>query len=328
MSGLTCSKWDVGSFSCDMNSYGIQHAGSHSLTGDGTQAAYIGSLSHWTTRENPTHFKKFLDIKCLSLHYDFTLWVCTRCCVTVHSLSRVWLFVTPWTIARQAPLSMGFPRQEYWSGLPFFSPGDLPDPGVEPMFPALAGGYFTIWATREAQLCTWGRCIGGKWARKLSSVKFWFSWCGILNPLLYLASGWKWKWVAQSCPTICDPMDCNPPGSFVHGILQARILEWVAICSSRGPSWPRDQTCIFCNSRQILHHLSHQGSPQSISAKSKLPSTSPTSISWCHWEHNRPSFSLSVSFAYTSNSIRRILISNEKSAHYLPVLWGKEVTPH
>ena len=44
---------------------------------------------------------------------------------------------TPWTVARQAPLSMGFSRQEYWSGLPFPSPGDLPDPGIEPGFPAL-----------------------------------------------------------------------------------------------------------------------------------------------------------------------------------------------
>ena len=52
-------------------------------------------------------------------------------------------FVTPWTVAYQAPLSTGFPRQEYWSGLPFPSPGDLSDPGIEPMSPALAGGFFT-----------------------------------------------------------------------------------------------------------------------------------------------------------------------------------------
>ena len=45
-------------------------------------------------------------------------------------------FATPWTVACQAPLFMGFPRQEYWSGLPFPSPGDLPDPGIEPMSPA------------------------------------------------------------------------------------------------------------------------------------------------------------------------------------------------
>ena len=49
----------------------------------------------------------------------------------VKSLSRVRLFATPWTVAYQAPPSMGFSRQEYWSGLPFPSPGDLPDPGIE-----------------------------------------------------------------------------------------------------------------------------------------------------------------------------------------------------
>ena len=47
--------------------------------------------------------------------------------------------------------------------------------------------------------------------------------------------------VAQSCPTLCDPVDCSPPGSSVHGILQARILEWVAMPSSRVPSQPRDR---------------------------------------------------------------------------------------
>ena len=52
-------------------------------------------------------------------------------------LSRVGLCATPWTVAYQAPLSMGFSRQEYWSGLPFPSPGDLPDPGIEPGSPAL-----------------------------------------------------------------------------------------------------------------------------------------------------------------------------------------------
>ena len=48
--------------------------------------------------------------------------------------------------------------------------------------------------------------------------------------------------VAQSCLTLCDPMDCSPPGSSVHGLLQARILEWVAIPFSRGSSWPRSET--------------------------------------------------------------------------------------
>ena len=52
-------------------------------------------------------------------------------------------FAAPWTVALQAPLSMKFSRQEYWSGLPFTSPGDLPDSGIKPKSPALAGRFFT-----------------------------------------------------------------------------------------------------------------------------------------------------------------------------------------
>ena len=59
------------------------------------------------------------------------------------SLSRVQLFATPWTVAYQASLSMGFSRQEYWSGLPFPSPGDLPNPGIEPRSPALEADTLT-----------------------------------------------------------------------------------------------------------------------------------------------------------------------------------------
>ena len=62
---------------------------------------------------------------------------------------------------------------------------------------------------------------------------------------------------AQSCPAVCDPVDCCPPGFFVHGIFQARILEWAAISYSRGSSQHRDQTRISCISyidRQILYH--------------------------------------------------------------------------
>ena len=55
----------------------------------------------------------------------------------VKSFSHIQLFVTPWTVAYQAPLSMGFSRQEYWSGLPFPSPGDLPNPGIKPRSPVL-----------------------------------------------------------------------------------------------------------------------------------------------------------------------------------------------
>ena len=69
----------------------------------------------------------------------------------------------------------------------------------------------------------------------------------------------------QSCLTLCDPMDCSLLGSSVHGILQARIMKWVAISSSRGSSRPRDQTCISyvsCTGRRVLHHKRYLRSPR------------------------------------------------------------------
>ena len=79
---------------------------------------------------------------------------------------------------------------------------------------------------------------------------------------------------AQSCPTLCDPTDCSLTGSSVHGILQARILEWVAISFSRGSSWFRDWThvsCISCFGRQVLYHFS---------ARSQLQRAQCLSCSW------------------------------------------------
>ena len=95
--------------------------------------------------------------------WQILLWLLSR-------FSRVWLCATPEMAAHQAPLSLGFSRQEYWSGLPFPSP---------------------------------------------------------------MHKSEKWKEVAQSCPTLSDPMDCDPPSSCVHGIFQARVLEWSAIAFSR-----------------------------------------------------------------------------------------------
>ena len=77
-----------------------------------------------TLREDSFHRKPSLS---------FVLWL----------LSCLWFFFYPWTVARQTPLSMGFPRQEYSSGLPFPSPGDLTDPGIKCKSPALAGRFFT-----------------------------------------------------------------------------------------------------------------------------------------------------------------------------------------
>ena len=135
--------------------------------------------------------------------------------------SNVRLFELPRTVASQAPLSMGFSRQEYWSGLPFPPSGDLPDPGIEPtcpVSPALPGWFSTAWAIREAPM-----------GRLKAKAK-----------------------VAQSCPILCDPMDCSPPGSSLHGIFQLRILEWVAISFSRGSSQPRDLTWASCIIRGFL----------------------------------------------------------------------------
>ena len=67
----------------------------------------------------------------------------------------------------------------------------------------------------------------------------------------------KWVTVTQVCLILYNIMDCSSLGSSVHGILQARVLKWVAIPFSRGSSQLRDQTCVFC--RQIPYHLSHQG---------------------------------------------------------------------
>ena len=64
----------------------------------------------------------------------------------------------------------------------------------------------------------------------------------------------------QLCPILCDPMNCSPPGSSVHRILQARILEWVAMPFSRGSSRPRDPTHVSCTGGQVLYHWSHLGS--------------------------------------------------------------------
>ena len=89
-------------------------------------------------------------------HQPFLQAAHSCCCWKV--LSHVWLFATPWTVAHQAPLCMGFPRQEYWSGLSFPSPGHLPDPGVKSGslgYVALASRFFLTSATWETPAYSW-----------------------------------------------------------------------------------------------------------------------------------------------------------------------------
>ena len=92
-----------------------------------------------------------LGLSCGSQIFSYGMWdlvscVCVCVCVWAQTLSRVQLFAIPWTVACQTCLSSGFSRQEYWSGLPFPSPGDLPYPGIQPeslVSPAMAGRFFT-----------------------------------------------------------------------------------------------------------------------------------------------------------------------------------------
>ena len=95
--------------------------------------------------------------------------------------------------------------------------------------------YLTTIRINTCTVCV-GRCV---WLfKKVVVVK---SWCVYAKSL-------------QSCPTLCHPMVCSSPGSTVYVILQARILEWFALPSSRGSSWPRDQTPVSCIGRWVLYH--------------------------------------------------------------------------
>ena len=81
-----------------------------------------------------------------------------------------------------------------------------------------------------------------------------------------------WCVSAQLCPTLCDPMNCSPPDSSVHGILQARILEWIATLFSRGSSQPRDQPLSPVSSifgRQILYHCATWEAPRDLMQSNK-----------------------------------------------------------
>ena len=123
--------------------------------------------------------------------------------------SHVWLFVTTWTAARQAPLFMGIRQARIleWTAMP--SSRGSSKPRDRTQVSRITGRFFTTWAPR----------------------------------------------LLQSCLTLCNPMDYSLPGSSVHGISQARILEWVAVSSSRGTFQPRNQTCVSyvsCIDRQVF----------------------------------------------------------------------------
>ena len=169
----------------------------------------------------------------------FAAWLKRMLELPAHMLncfSCAWLFETQWIITCQAPQSMGFPREEYWSGLPCPPPGDLPDSGVEPaylMSPALAGGFFTTSTTWEAPefpertpmylgvMCSSSRT--GRHLRKVSSV----SSCDEL----------KAPEIIQGRETTCD--HCSWP-TVVAGMVPPwrQVLAQLISCSTTNPEVP------------------------------------------------------------------------------------------
>ena len=136
--------------------------------------------------------------------------------------SVIRLLVTPWTVAYKAPLFMGFPRQEYCSGLPFPRPGDLPDPGIKSMSP---GWQLHADQIKPIAVSAW------PWIKNCFDIfkELWKKERKSQGRLRDRNCIWRCTCTCtQSCPTLCDPMDCSLPDSFVHGISQARILQWVA----------------------------------------------------------------------------------------------------
>ena len=135
----------------------------------------------------------------------------------VKSLSCIWLFATPWTIAYQVSPSMGFSRQEYWSGLPFPSPMHESKSESE----SLSGVWLlaTSWTAAHQVSPSMG----------FSRQEYW---SGVPLPSHFSAAAAAAVKSLQSCTTLCDPIDVSPPGSPLPRILQARTLEWVAISFS------------------------------------------------------------------------------------------------
>ena len=126
--------------------------------------------------------------------------------------SHVQLFATLQTVAPQAPLSLGFSRQEYWSGLQW----PLPGPRDR--------------THNSCSYCSEGRLFTAESLGKINIC----------------VAVYVYVLVALSYLTLCYPTDCSLPGSSIHGIFQAKVLEWVAISFSRGSSQSRDQTPVSC----------------------------------------------------------------------------------
>ena len=129
-------------------------------------------------------------------------------------------------------LSMEFSRQEFWSGLPFPFPGDLPDPGIKPESPALQAYSLPFKLLGEALK----QVINRTYRYVIQNGE---------RPLLQLL---------LCLPTLCNYKDYRPPSSSAHGIFQAKILEWITISFSRGIFLTQGLKTHFLLGRQILYH--------------------------------------------------------------------------
>ena len=98
---------------------------------------------------------------------------------------------------------------------------------------------------------------------------------------------WVCMLVTPSCPTLCDPMRCSPPGSSVHGTLQARILEWVATPFSRGSSWPGDRTQISCTAGRLFTIWATREAPKCWGRTLSLLSPSSEIYQWANEDTTR-----------------------------------------
>ena len=160
--------------------------------------------------------------------------MCVCVCVCVWSVTQFCLFVTDWTVARQAPLSIAFSRQEHWSGLLCPSPGDLPNPGIKPRLPVLHADSLPPEIPGKPHMCP---CIRVYLCVYIYMYVYtYICMCVCVCVCVCICS------VVFNSTSLC-PVAHQAP---VHGILQAQILEWVAIPFSRESG--------SLLGRQILYH--------------------------------------------------------------------------
>ena len=156
-------------------------------------------------------------------------------------------------LAHQAPLSMRFPRQEYWSGLPFPSPGHLPNPGIKPGTQAsstLAGGFFTIsatWKTLWLLISIHLTLLHPYLTSSLTPSRPPVHWPFLLSMSHFPSSSHS---INQLCPTLCDPMDCSMAGFSVLHCLTKLAISLASLFLSKANLKPMIQlysTLTLCN---------------------------------------------------------------------------------